>query len=171
MAKWKLDASHSEVGFKVRHMMISNVSGTFGTFDAEAETNGNDFDHANIVFSADVQTISTGDTNRDNHLKGADFFDAENHPKISFKSSKFEGGKLSGDLTIKGVTHPVTMDAEFAGTGKDPWGNLKAGFSISGKINRKDWGLNWNAPLEAGGVLVSEEVKLHAELQLTQSEG
>jgi polyisoprenoid-binding protein YceI len=169
--KWNLDPTHSEIGFKVKHMMITNVSGSFGQFEVNTETNGNDFATADISFAADVNSITTANTDRDNHLKSPDFFDAEKFPKLKFVSTKLEKKDdetyvLHGNLTIKSVTNPVKLDVEFGGIGKDPWGNEKAGFSISGKIKRTDWNLNWNATLETGGLLVSEEVKLHAEVQL-----
>ncbi len=169
--KWALDPAHSELGFKVRHMMITNVSGTFGKFDVTAETEGNDFSTGKVEFSADVNTITTGSDDRDNHLKSADFFDVASHPSLSFVSSRWEKKDeqhflLHGDLTIRDVTRPVVFEVEFGGIGKDPWGNEKAGFSVEGKINRTDFKLNWNAPLETGGVLVSEEVKVYAEVQL-----
>lgn len=171
--KWSLDPAHSEIGFKVRHMMITNVSGSFGKFDVDAETEGNDFSTASIRFTADLNTISTANADRDNHLKSPDFFDAASHPRLTFTSSKVEkkddeNYTLHGNLTIKGVTKPVKLDVEFGGIGKDPWGNEKAGFTITGKINRTEFGLNWNAALETGGVLVSEDVKLYAEIQLVK---
>lgn len=175
MAKtnWNMDPTHSEMGFKVKHMMITNVSGSFGSFNATAKTEGDDFSTAEIEFTADIATVNTGNEQRDGHLKSADFFDAENHPQIKFASNKVEKkgeGEyvVHGDLTIRGVAKPVAFQAELGGIGKDPWGNEKAGFSISGKINRTDFGLNWNAALEAGGVLVSEEVKFNGELQFVR---
>ncbi|HYG17446.1 MAG TPA: YceI family protein [Ohtaekwangia sp.] len=172
--KWNLDPTHSEIGFKVKHMMITNVSGSFKTFDVKTETVGTDFTTATIEFTADVNTISTGSTDRDNHLKSADFFDAAAHPELKFVSTKFEkkdeeNYSLQGDLTIHGVSKPVTFKVEFGGVGKDPWGNEKAGFTITGKINRTDFNLNWNAALETGGVLVSDEVRLFAEIQLVKA--
>lgn len=167
--KWNLDASHSEVQFKVRHLMITNVTGTVGKFSAEVESEDEQFNNAQIKFSVEPASITTGDAQRDGHLQSADFFEVEKYPTIDFVSSKLEGGKLHGDLTIKGITKPVSLDVDFGGTGKDPWGNLKAGFTVTGKINRTDWGLTWNAALEAGGVLVSEEVRLHAELQFAKA--
>lgn len=169
--KWTLDAAHSEIEFKVRHMMITNMKGSFESFTADID--GDDFATAPITVTINTSGISTGNTDRDNHLKSADFFDAEAYPEIVFKSKKMEntGGyeyKLTGDLTMKGVTKEVTLHVEYGGTNKDPWGNDKAGFSVDGKINRKDWGLNWNAALEAGGVMVSEEVKIHAEVQFVK---
>lgn len=171
--KWNLDPAHSETGFKVKHMMISSVSGSFGKFDVTAETDESDFSTASIVFSADLNSISTGNTDRDNHLKSADFFDAENHPQLQFVSTKFEKKDdeeylLYGNLTIREVTKPVRFEVDFGGIGKDPWGNEKAGFEVKGKINRTDFRLNWNAALETGGVLVGEEVKLHAAIQLVK---
>lgn len=174
--QWTLDPAHSEIGFKVRHMMITNVSGSFGEFNVTAETEGNDFTTAQIHFSANLNTISTGSDDRDNHLKSGDFFDTSRYPELQFTSTqitkKDDGNfQLVGDLTVRDVTRPVKLDVEFGGIGKDPWGNEKAGFTITGKINRSDFNLNWNATLETGGVLVSEEVKLHAEIQLVKSEG
>jgi len=169
--KWTLDQAHSEIGFKVKHMMITNVSGSFGKFDVNVETDENDFNTAGIEFTAELDSISTGNADRDIHLKSADFFDAANFPRLEFVSSKFEKKDdehylLHGDLTIRGITKPVRFDVEFGGIGKDPWGNEKAGFSVTGKINRTDFKLNWNAALETGGVLVGEDVKLNAEIQL-----
>lgn len=171
--KWNLDPTHSEIGFKVRHMMITNVSGTFDKFDVTAETEGDDFGKGRIEFTADVNSISTGSADRDNHLKSGDFFDGATYPQLKFVSLKMEKKDkenyvLTGDLTIKDVTKPVKLDVEFGGIGKDPWGNEKAGFTLSGKINRTDFGLNWNTALETGGVLVSEDVKLTAEIQVVK---
>lgn len=171
--KWSIDPTHSEIGFKVKHMMFTNVSGSFQKFDAAIETEDDNFENAKIEFTGDVDSITTGNTDRDKHLLSPDFFDAEKHPKLTFSASSFkkqnEGEyELKGDLTLNGVTKPVKLDVEFGGLAKDPWGNLKAGMSITGKINRKDWGLNWNSALEAGGVLVGEEVKLNIELQFVK---
>lgn len=171
--KWAADPTHSEIGFKVKHMMFTNVSGAFKTFEASAVVENDDFSQASFEFTADAASISTGNDDRDNHLKSADFFDAETHPKVSFQStgvrkisdSEFE---LTGDLTMHGVTKSVALDVEFAGIGQDPWGGTRAGFSIKGRINRKEWGLNWNAALEAGGVLVGEEVTLALDVQLVK---
>ena len=163
--KWALDPTHSEVNFKIKHLMITNVTGGFKTFTAEAETDGDDFSAASIAFTADVASISTNNEQRDGHLKSPDFFDAEQFPQIKFQSTQFEKTGddfiLHGNLTVKDITAPVKLDVEFGGIAKDPWGNIKAGFTVSGKINRKDWGLNWNATLEAGGLMVSEEVKIN----------
>ena len=171
--KWNLDAAHSEIGFRVKHMMITNVSGSFRKFDAKVETDDQDFTTANIEFTADLDSVSTGNADRDNHLKSADFFDAGNYPLLRFVSSRLEKTGddtfvLHGDLTIRDVTRPVRLDVEFGGIGKDPWGNEKAGFNVMGKINRTDFKLNWNAALETGGVLVGEEVKLHADVQVVK---
>ena len=171
--KWSIDTAHSEIGFKVKHMMFTNVSGNFEKFDASIETEGDDFTTAIFDFSGDTDSITTGNTDRDNHLRSADFFDAGQFPKLSFKSTSFskidEGDyTLTGDLTLHGVTKTVKLDVEFGGLAKDPWGNTKVGLSATGKINRKDWNLNWNSALETGGVLVGEEVKLNIELQFIQ---
>lgn len=167
-AKWVLDAAHSELTFKVKHMMIANVKGEFKSFDITVE--GSDITQARIEVNIDASSIYTKNEQRDEHLKSADFFDSEAFPAIQFKSTGFEKKSedelvLKGILTIKGISKEVNLDVEFGGTNKDPWGNEKAGFSIEGKINRKDWGLNWNAALETGGVLVSEEVKISGEIQ------
>lgn len=171
--KWAIDAAHSEIGFKVKHMMFTNVSGSFQKFDAFIEADGDNFENAKIEFTGDVDSITTGSADRDGHLRSADFFDAEKFPQLTFKATSFtkesEGEyTLKGDLTIHGVTKPVKLDVDFGGLAKDPWGNTKVGMSIEGKINRKDWGLNWNSALEAGGVLVGEEVKLAIELQFVK---
>ncbi len=170
--KWVLDPSHSELGFKVKHLMVTNVSGSFNNFSVTAETSGDDFANAVVTFSADTTSISTNSEQRDEHLKSADFFDAANFPAITFKATAFEKKgsgeeyELTGDLTIKDVTKSVKLNVEYGGLVKDPWGNNKAGFTVTGKINRKDFGLNWNAMLETGGVMVSEDVKINSEIQL-----
>jgi polyisoprenoid-binding protein YceI len=168
--KWAIDPTHSEIGFKVKHMMFTNVSGTFAAYDATITTEDDNFENANFEFSANIDSISTNNLDRDNHLKSGDFFDADNFPKLTFKASSFtkdgDDYEITGDLSIKEVTKPVKFPVEFSGLMKDPWGNTKAGLNIYGKINRKDWGLNWNSALETGGVLVGEEVKLNIELQL-----
>ncbi len=172
--KWNVDPSHSEIGFKVKHMMFTNVSGKFDQYEGTFLTDGDNFDKAEITFSADVSSINTGNADRDNHLRSADFFDAENYPKLTFKSSSVvrkndNEYEISGDLSLHGVTKFVRLDAEFGGLMTDPWGNSKAAWSLNGKINRKDFGLNWNAALETGGVLVSEEVRLNIEIQLIKA--
>ncbi len=171
--KWTIDPTHSEIGFKVKHMMFTNVSGKFKTYEATINTEDDNFENASIEFSADIDSIDTNNADRDNHLKSADFFDAENHPKLTFKATSFtksgDDYELTGDLSLRGVTKSVKLQTEFSGLMTDPWGNTKAGLNISGKINRKDWGLNWNSALEAGGVLVGEDVRLNIELQLIKS--
>lgn len=171
--KWTLDPTHSELVFKVRHMMITNVKGEFRKFDASIVSDGADFTKSSIDVTIDAASIFTNEDKRDGHLKSADFFDVENFSTLTFKGISFKkaGGdeyKLTGELTIKGVSKEVELDVEFGGINKDPWGNEKAGFSVEGKINRKDFGLNWNAALETGGVLVSEEVKISAEVQFVK---
>jgi polyisoprenoid-binding protein YceI len=167
---WVIDPSHSEISFKVKHLMISNVKGNFTGFGGQVLTEGDDFSTAQISFTIDPSTIDTNSTDRDAHLRSGDFFDVENHKEISFSNGKLSAKgsdfELSGVLSIRGISHPVSLDVEYGGLMTDPWGNVKAGFSISGKINRKEWGLNWNAALEAGGVLVGEEIRLNCDVQL-----
>lgn len=169
--KWVADPTHTEIGFKVKHMMFTNVSGKVDKYEATVETDGDEFANAVISFSGDAASISTGSADRDKHLLSADFFDVEKFPTMDFTATSFtkvdeENFALKGDLTLHGITKPVTLAVESAGLMKDPWGNIKAAFNITGKINRKDWGLTWNAALETGGVLVSEEVRINAEVQL-----
>jgi polyisoprenoid-binding protein YceI len=172
LTNWVVDPLHSEVTFKVKHLMITNVTGSFDIFTVSAQTEGEDFTKAKISFTADVNSISTGIADRDGHLKGADFFDAAKYPEIKFTETKVENVdkdgsyELYGDLTMHGVTKNIKLSVEFGGVVKDGYGNTKAGFTINGKINRKDFGLGWNMATEAGGVVVSEEVKIAAELQL-----
>lgn len=169
--KWTIDPSHSEIGFKVKHLMITNVNGVFTEFTGNIETVRMDFATALVNFVINPGSVNTGSADRDNHLKSPDFFDVEKFNEITFKSESLQKTDddtfvMTGDLTIKGISKKVSLNVEFNGLMKDPWGNEKAGFSLSGKINRKDWGLNWNAALETGGVLVGEEVKIQAEVQL-----
>ncbi|MCB9014851.1 MAG: YceI family protein [Lentimicrobiaceae bacterium] len=169
--KWTIDPSHTEIAFQVKHLMISNVKGVFSQFNGEVLTDDVDFSTAEINFNLNPATINTGNSDRDTHLKSPDFFDVEQFDQISFHSQSMKKVAddvylLSGDLQIKGIARSVELKVEFGGLMTDPWGNTKAGFSLSGKINRKDWGLNWNAALETGGVLVSEEVKIVSEVQL-----
>lgn len=171
---WALDASHSEIQFKVRHMMISNVTGEFQKFDASVTTEGDDFATAKINFTADVDSITTKNEQRDGHLKSEDFFDAANHPQIKFESTELkkvddENYKLHGNLTIRATTLPIVLDVEYGGTIKDPWGNIRAGFVVEGKINRKEYGLHWSAVTEAGGLVVSDDVKLHAAVEFVKA--
>jgi polyisoprenoid-binding protein YceI len=149
--------------------MITNVTGSFKVLNATAQADEK-FSNAKVSFTADVNSVDTGNEQRDGHLKSGDFFDNEKHPQISFESTNYNAaeGKINGNLSMKGITKPVSFEVEFNGTNNDPWGNHKAGFSLSGKINRKDWGLNWNAALETGGVMVSEEVKINAEVQFVK---
>lgn len=172
--KWILDPVHSELQFKVKHMMVTNVTGEFTRFNIDVTSESEDLQNAEISFSADADSIATGNQQRDEHLKSGDFFDSNAFPQLTFKSTTFkklndEGDyELIGDLTIRDVTRPVKFQVNYGGTAKDPWGNTKAGFSLTGKINRKDWGLNYNAVLETGGVLVSDEVRILAELQMVE---
>lgn len=170
---WVIDPSHSEIAFKVKHLMISNVKGSFGEFSGQLLTDGNDFSTSEISFQINAASINTGAVDRDGHLKSADFFDVENFKEITFTSGKLtktgaDEFTLSGNLVIKGVSQPVKLDVEFGGLMTDPWGNVKAGFTLDGKINRKDFGLTWNAALEAGGVLVGEEIRLNLDVELLQ---
>ncbi|HWK23416.1 MAG TPA: YceI family protein [Ureibacillus sp.] len=171
MAKWIVDQSHSSVGFEVKHMMVSKVKGQFNSYEAEVEAGDlADLTTATIAFKFDVASINTNSDDRDNHLKSPDFFDAEKFPSIDFKSTSItkdgEDYKVTGDLTIKGVTKPVTFDVEYGGKGKNPWGVEVYGFEAEGKINREEFGLTWNAALETGGVLVGKDIKIKVELEV-----
>lgn len=170
---WNLDTSHSRIGFAVKHMMISTVRGEFKAYSGTLELDEQDFTRSKISGSIEVASLDTRDEGRDQHLKGADFFDAEKYPTITFQSTRIEakGGNdyvVHGDLTIRGVTRAVAIDAEYGGTHKNPWGATVTGLSGSAKINRKDFGLTWNMALETGGILVGEEVKLEIEVELTK---
>lgn len=171
MTNWKIDESHSEIGFKVKHLMITNVSGYFTRFTGSIQTDSEDFHDATIRFEAAADSIDTQNRQRDEHLKNGDFFDSSNHPTISFISKKVkkideEQYKLLGDLTIKGETHPIELDVVHAGVTVDPYGQTKAGFALKGRLHRADYGLRWNATTEAGGIVLSDEVKLNMEIQL-----
>jgi len=173
MATYKIDAMHSDVTFKVKHLMISTVTGSFTGFDATLEAEQDDLSDAKISFSADINTISTGNEQRDGHLKSEDFFDAAKYPTLSFVSTSFkkiDGSdyELAGNLTIKDVTKPVVLAVEYGGTMTDFYGQFKAGFDISGKISRSEFGLTWSAVTEAGGVVVSDEVKLNFSIQMVK---
>lgn len=163
---WTIDPSHSEVGFQVRHLMVSKVRGAFATFSGSIVVAG---DNATVSVEIDPASINTRDENRDNHVRSGDFFDVENHPKWTFVSTsvKVNGSDITvaGDLTMRGVTKPVVLEGEFLGVNTDPWGNTKAAFEASATVNRKDFGIEWNAPLETGGVLVGEDVKISLEVQ------
>lgn len=171
---WAIDPTHSEVHFKIKHLMITNVTGSFNIFQASVATEEEDFSKATISFTADIDSISTGNEQRDGHLKSADFFDAATYSQIKFTATKAESVdndgsyELYGDLTIRDVTKSIKLDVEFGGVVKDMYGNTKAGFTINGKINRKDFGLTWSAVTEAGGVIVSDEVKIISEIQLIE---
>jgi len=166
--RWNLDTTHAEVGFAVKHLMISTVKGRFKTFTGTGETKP-DGALKSVEMSIDVASIDTNVQQRDDHLRSADFFDAASHPKLEFVSKNVaQTGSdvtITGDLTIRGATHPVTLTGEYTAPSKDPWGNQRAALVVSGKLNRKDWGLGWNQILEAGGVAVGEEVKLHIEAE------
>ena len=170
---WKSDPTHSSVEFSVRHLMISTVKGRFNSFEITLEGDPADAANAKVSVSIDANSIDTSTPDRDNHLRSADFFDVANHPKITFVSNsiKSRGGneyEVTGDLTIRGVTRPVTLNVVHEGSGKDPWGGERAAFTATGKVNRKDFGLAWNVPLEAGGVLVGDEVKISIDTQLVR---
>lgn len=170
MAIWTLDPNHSEVLFKVKHLVISSVSGKFKAFEGTVESDKDDFTDAKIKFSAQINTIDTGNDQRDGHLKSPDFFDAASHPQLTFESTgiKKSGSDfvVSGNLTIRGVSKPVELKAEFGGTQKDFYGNTVAGFEIEGKINRREYGLEWSAVTETGGIVVSDDVKLQVNAEL-----
>lgn len=173
-AKWVIEPTHTLVEFTVRHMMIANVKGRFSGVEGELVGDPNDLTDATINVSIDVATVDTRVADRDNHLRSADFFDVEKHPKMTFKSTKITrtgDGEytVTGDLTIRGVTRPIDLQVKFEGAGKDPWGNQRAGFSATGKLNRKDFGLTWNTVLETGGMLVGDEVKIHIEAELVKA--
>jgi polyisoprenoid-binding protein YceI len=169
--KWVIDKSHSKVQFDVAHLVISEVTGQFKSFDGSVLSDKPDFSDAKIEVSIDVNSINTDDEKRDEHLKSPDFFDANKYPKITFKSKSLKKVnnnlyKLTGDLTMHGVTKEVVLDVQFNGIKNDPWGNTKAGFKVTGKINRNDFGLKYNAPLEGGGVLIGEEVNITCNVEL-----
>ena len=173
LTKWVSDPTHGELGFKIKHLMISNVSGLFKSFKADVETEGTDFSNSQIHLSADMTSISTNNEQRDAHLQKADFFEVEKYPELKFDSKRMEKldndtYSLYGDLTLKGVTRPVKLNVEYNGVTKDPWGGERAGFLVTGKIKRTDWGITFNAALETGGVMLSEEVKISGEIQLVK---
>jgi polyisoprenoid-binding protein YceI len=169
---WNIDTAHSQVGFAVRHMMISTVRGKFAKFAGDVQLELANVSQAVVTAHIDAVSVDTGDEKRDGHLRSADFFDAEKYPTIEFKSTgvSLQDTSLTvhGLLKIKGQEHPITLQGEMVGPGKDPWGNTKLGFSLSGDIDREQWGLTWNQALEAGGVLVAKKVKLELEIQLLQ---
>ncbi len=170
---WKLDPMHSEIQFKVKHLMITTITGYFKTFDVEAQADESFKSASNVVFTADVNSIDTNNEQRDTHLKSADFFDAGNHGQIKFEATKYEQASgneytLHGNLTIRGNTKPVTVKVEFAGIVVDPYGQTKAGFTVEGKISRKEFGLTWSAVTEAGNVVVSDDIRIQGEIQLVK---
>lgn len=173
--KWAADPTHSELGFKIKHLMITNVSGSFKNFTVEAETEGEDFRTATITLNADMDSINTNNEARDTHLRTADFFETDKYPQLNFRSTGIEKlddetFKLHGDLTLKGITQPVTLNVEYSGIAKDPWGGERAGFVVTGKISRSAFGVTFNAVLETGGVALSDDVKIHSELQLVKEQ-
>ena len=170
--KWSIDQDHSEIAFKVRHLMIAHVKGLFKTFDASIYTNDKDFTTVEIDLWIDASSINTGNEKRDEHLKSPDFFDVTKHKQITFISGNIgkpdsDGNyELWGELTMIGVTKNIKLNLQFGGIVNDPWGNEKAGFTVTGKISRSDWGLKWNAPMETGGFMVSEEITITCEVEL-----
>jgi polyisoprenoid-binding protein YceI len=175
MAKqnWSIDTTHSEIQFKVKHLMISTVTGQFNKFNGTVETQGDDFTTAKVHFTADIDSISTNNEQRDAHLKTGDFFDAGNHPQLTFDGDKLEkiddeNYKLHGTLTMRGVSKQIVLNVEFGGTTKDPWGNTRVGFSVTGKINRQDFGVSFGAVTETGGLLLGDDVKVFANVQFVK---
>ncbi len=171
---WVIDSVHTHVGFTVKHMMVSTVRGQFKTYSGKLNLDTNDFGKSSFEGEVDVASVDTGNADRDNHLRTGDFFDAANHPKITFKSTSIEkkgdAWAVHGDLTIRGTTKPVTFEAEYHGTGKNPWGKTVAGFQARTSINRKDFGVSFNAPLETGGVILSDTVKIELDIEATLAE-
>lgn len=170
--KWAVDPTHSEVHFKIKHLVISTVTGTFKSFEGSLETENDDFSEADIEFSLDVNSIDTNQEQRDEHLKSADFFDAVQFPKISFKSASFKKDgddyELTGNLTVRDITKPVKLSVEYGGTATDFYGNEKAGFEVSGKISRKAFGLTWDGITEAGAIVLGDDIKLTINLQFAK---
>jgi len=171
---WVMDPTHSEVLFKVRHLMVSNVSGQFKKFDANVETTGDDVTTAKVKFTADVDSISTNNEQRDAHLKNGDFFDQPSHPQLTFEGSGLEkvsddNYKMHGTLTMRGTAKPVTMNVEYGGMAQDPWGNTRVGFTITGKINRKDFGVSFGAISETGQIMLGEEVSITANAEFIKA--
>ena len=169
---WTIDPVHSRLGFSVRHMMIAKVRGSFTDFSGEV-TIADDPLQSTVAVDVQLGSIDTANDDRDNHLRTNDFFDVANHPTMTFRSTRVEADGddyiVHGDLTIRGVTNPVALEVEFDGTSKDPWGGTRAGFSAETEVNRKDWGMEWNTPLEAGGVVLGDKVKIEIDVQLVKS--
>jgi len=163
--KWNIDPAHSEISFKVKHMMISTLTGSFQDFKASVATDNDNFVNADFNFTANVDSINTKNSDRDAHLKSDDFFNTEAYPEMTFKSTSFDGNSLIGDLTIRDVTKEISLDVDFNGVAVDPYGQTKAGFEITGSINRKDFNLTWSAVTEAGSIVVSDTIKLIVDLQ------
>lgn len=173
MATYKIDVDHSDIMFKVKHLMISTVTGIFKKFDATLEINEENFSQAKVTFEADVDSVDTKNEQRDTHLKSDDFFNADQFPKMTFKSTEIEKTgddeyKVVGDLTIRDITKPVELKVEYTGSTKDPWGQQRMGFEVSGKINRKEYGLKWSAVTEAGGLVVADDVKLAMNVEMVK---
>jgi polyisoprenoid-binding protein YceI len=170
---WNIDKSHTDVGFAVRHMMISTVRGKFAKFDADVSLDPTHLDASKVSARVETASINTGDEKRDGHLRSADFFDSEHFPTMEFQSTKVTHNgahvEVTGKLKIRGTEEEITLKGEVEGPGKDPWGNTRVGFSLSGEIEREKWALNWNQALETGGVLVAKKVKIELEAQLVQS--
>jgi len=171
---WQIDSAHTDAAFAVKHLMISTVRGHFGAVSGTVTVDENDPKSAKVDVHIDTKSIDTRQGQRDEHLRSADFFDVANHPEIHFVSTRIEGDprgefKLTGDLTIRGTTRPITLDVTSEGSGDDPWGNLRAGFSATGKLRRADFGLTWNQALEAGGVVVGDEVKITIDVEMTRA--
>ena len=175
ITKWVLDPTHSEVEFKVKHLMISTVTGHFSSFLADVSTEEEDFTKSKVTFTVDAASISTNNEQRDGHIKGPDFFDVANHPQIKFVITKIENVdndgsyNLYGDLTIRSITKNVKLEVEFGGVIKDPWGNTRAGFAVNGKINRKDFGLTWHMTTDTGGIVLGDDVRIHVALELIKA--
>ena len=175
MTKWNIDNAHTSVGFSVKHMMVSKVKGSFGKLEGTIVGNPEDLTGAQIDFKIDVASINTNNEDRDNHLRSADFFETEAHPQITFVSTNIvkkddDEYDLTGDITVKGITKQITFKAEYEGKGKNPWGVDVVAFEAKGKISRKDFGLTWNQALEAGGVLVGDDIKISIDVQANPAE-
>ncbi|MDR8390045.1 YceI family protein [Aliifodinibius sp. S!AR15-10] len=171
---WKIDPTHSEVQFKVKHLVISTVTGSFGSYDGTIEADGDNFENAKATFTADIDSITTNNEDRDQHLKSDDFFNADEYPQLKFESTNFEKVgdgkyKVTGDMTIRDITKQIELEVVHGGTVDDPYGQTKAGFEVSGTINRKEFGLTWDAVTEAGNVVVGDKVKLQLNVQFIQN--
>ncbi|MDR8390783.1 YceI family protein [Aliifodinibius sp. S!AR15-10] len=171
---WKIDPTHSEVQFKVKHLVISTVTGSFGSYEGKIEADGDNFENAKATFTADIDSISTNNEDRDQHLKSDDFFNAEEYPQLKFESTNFEKVgegeyKVTGELTIRDITKEIELDVLHGGTVGDPYGQTKAGFEITGSINRKEFGLTWDAVTEAGNVVVGDKIKLQLNVQFIEN--